>query len=79
MERKSSGIGFKIGTTAIIWGFATGMLAICIPIISMTNSGIILPLAIIVATAISTIVVWLSSERGQSKMPEKAVTNKTGV
>jgi hypothetical protein len=55
-----SKLGFKIGSTAIIWGFATGMLAICIPLVSMTNSGIILPLAVIIAAAISTLAVWLS-------------------
>lgn len=75
MERKTSGIGYKIGTTAIIWGFATGMLAICIPIISMTGSGIILPLAVIVGTTVSTIVVWLSSGQAQPKITEKEKNN----
>ncbi|WP_017327167.1 hypothetical protein [Synechococcus sp. PCC 7336] len=75
MENKTSGIGFKIGTTAIIWGFATGMLAICIPIISMTGSGVILPLAVIVGTTISTIVVWLSSGRTLPKITEKDTNN----
>ena len=60
METKPRGIGLKIATTAIIWGFATGMLAICIPIISLTNSGIILPLAVIIATAISTLAIWVN-------------------
>ena len=60
METKQLGIGFRIATTAIVWGFGTGMLAICIPIISMTKSGIVLPLAVILATGISTLAVWLS-------------------
>jgi len=60
METKQLGIGFKIATTAIVWGFGTGMLAICIPIISMTKSGIVLPLAVIIVTGISTLAVWLS-------------------
>jgi flagellar motor switch protein FliM len=56
---KLSGNGIKIGTTAIIWGFSTGMLAICIPLISLTHSNIALPLAVILGATISTIVVWL--------------------
>ena len=51
-------MGFKIGTTAIIWGFSTGMLAICIPLVSMTKSGVILPLAVILGATVSTVVVW---------------------
>ncbi|MCG5062189.1 MAG: hypothetical protein KA714_30545 [Limnoraphis sp. WC205] len=54
-------MGFKIGSTAIIWGFSTGMLAICIPLVSMTESGVILPLAVVFGATISTVVVWLSS------------------
>ncbi|TVQ44665.1 MAG: hypothetical protein EA365_09715 [Gloeocapsa sp. DLM2.Bin57] len=52
-------MGLKIATTAIIWGFGTGMLAITIPIISMTDSGIILPLAVIIGSTVSTVVVWI--------------------
>ncbi len=74
MESKPLGVGFKIGTTAIIWGFGTGMLAICIPLVSMTGSGIILPLAVILGAAVSTIVVWLSSGQGQPKMAENQKT-----
>lgn len=55
------GIGWKIGSTAIIWGFATGMFAICIPLVSATESGIVLPLSIIIAVTISTVAVWVSS------------------
>ena len=75
MESQPLGIGFKIGTTAIIWGFATGMLAICIPLVSMTDSGIILPLAVILGAAGSTVVVWLSSGQQPRKMAEKKKTN----
>ena len=64
-------MGFKIGSTAIIWGFSTGMLAICIPLISMTESGIILPLAVIIGATISTAVVWLSSSQQSSKVLDK--------
>lgn len=64
-------MGFKIGSTAIIWGFSTGMLAICIPLISMTESGVILPLAVVIGATISTVVVWLSSSQQSSKIVDK--------
>lgn len=55
------GQGVKIGSTAIIWSLATGMMAISIPIIKMTDTGIILPLAVVIGVSISTIAIWLSS------------------
>ena len=55
------GQGAKIGTTAIIWSLATGMMAISIPIIKMTNTGVILPIAVIVGVSLSTIAIWLST------------------
>ncbi|MDJ0900307.1 MAG: hypothetical protein QNJ55_16000 [Xenococcus sp. MO_188.B8] len=50
--------GTKIATTAIIWGFATGMIAICIPLVAISRSGIILPLAVILGASTSTVIVW---------------------
>jgi hypothetical protein len=47
MRHQSSGNGYKIAAIAIIWSFATGMLAICIQLVSITKSGMILPLAVI--------------------------------
>ncbi len=52
--------GGKIGSTAIIWSLATGMMAISIPLVNMTHSGVILPVAIVLAASFSTIAVWLS-------------------
>lgn len=75
MESQRLGIGAKIGTTAIIWGFATGMLAICIPLVSITKSGIILPLAVILGATASTIVVWLSSSQQPAKIADNNQTN----
>ncbi|MEQ9670831.1 hypothetical protein [Coleofasciculus sp. G2-EDA-02] len=60
MIRQTEGAGFKLAATAIIWGFATGMLGICIPLVSMTESGVILPLAVIIGASFTTAVVWLS-------------------
>ena len=50
--------GTKIATTAIIWGFATGIMAICIPLVAISRSGIILPLAVILGASTSTVTVW---------------------
>ena len=63
MIRQTQGVGFKLAATAIIWGFATGMLGICIPLVSMTDSGVILPLAVIIGASFTTTVVWLSFNR----------------
>lgn len=77
METKQLGIGFRIATTAIVWGFGTGMLAICIPIISMTKSGIVLPLAVILATGISTLAVWLSHPNVVNKKLNKDIATNS--
>ncbi|MEQ8383070.1 MAG: hypothetical protein RH949_11970 [Coleofasciculus sp. A1-SPW-01] len=66
MIRQTQGAGFKLAATAIIWGFATGMLGICIPLVSMTDSGFILPLAVIIGASFTTAVVWLSFSRVSS-------------
>lgn len=61
MESQSSGNGYKIAAIAIIWSFATGMLAICIPLVSITKGGMILPLAVIFGVNWSTGIIWRSS------------------
>src|ERR671932_1810656 len=67
MGRQPEGTGPKIATTAIIWGFATGMLSICIPIVGMTQSGVILPLAVVLGATVGTVVVWqFSSKRSRN-------------
>ena len=63
MENIAEKNGIKVGTTAIIWGFATGMMAICIPLVAMSRSGIILPLAVILGASTSTVAVWRSGNQ----------------
>jgi hypothetical protein len=70
MESQSLGKGALIGITAIIWAFATGMLAICIPLVSMTGSGLILPLAVILGAGVGTVVAWLSPIQQLRKISE---------
>jgi hypothetical protein len=68
--------GPKIATTAIIWGFATGMLAICIPLVAITESGPILPLAVILGASGGTLAVWHSAERESAKFSQLKSTVK---
>jgi hypothetical protein len=70
MQNQSPGKGSLIGLTAIIWAFATGMLAICIPLVSITKTGLILPLAVILVAGIGTTVVWLSPIMQREKISE---------
>lgn len=52
----------RVAATSKIWTFATGMLAICIPLSAVTRSGPILPLAAIAGAAAGTYVVWRDPE-----------------
>ncbi len=61
--------GAKVGATAIIWSLAAGIMAICIPLVKISESGIILPLGVIIGLSISTIAIWLS---GNQKVFESA-------
>ena len=48
----------KVAATSIIWGVSGGMLAICIPLVIVTKSGAILPLATIIGATVATFAVW---------------------
>ena len=61
--------GAKVGATAIIWSLATGIMAICIPLVKISETGVILPLGVIIGLSISTIAIWLS---GNQKVFESA-------
>ena len=63
MKRQTTGKGAQIGATAIIWGLATAIMGISIPIIAITQSGPILALAIIGGATTSTIAVWWPPSR----------------
>lgn len=63
MKNSEQKIADKIRTTAIIWGFSTAMLGICVPLTAIANSGVILPLAVIFIAGGSTVSVWRSARR----------------
>ena len=57
----------RVDATFIIWGCATGMMAICIPLVSVSKSGFILPLAVILGASVSTVSVWRSDKQKSLK------------
>ena len=74
MERQSSGKGSLIGITAVIWAFATAMLGICIPLVSITQSGLVLPLTVILVTGFVTTVLWLTPVEQVQRISELTKT-----
>lgn len=76
---QSSGNGYKIAAIAIIWSLATGMLAICIPLVSITQSGMILPLAVIFGVNWSTRIIWCSSIQNAELMSNVQPLNERVV
>ncbi|MEO1388808.1 MAG: hypothetical protein AAFV85_15835 [Cyanobacteria bacterium J06634_6] len=67
MSRRSSKRNPKIRATATIWGVATGMLAICIPLVPVAGGGIILPLLVVLGAGGGTVAVWLSPEQARKE------------
>jgi hypothetical protein len=69
----------RVAATAIIWGCSIGMLAISLPLSGNAQSGMIISIAIIAATAMSTITVWLStgsSAAEKGTQPEIELSNQ---
>lgn len=62
----------RLAATSKIWSYATGMLAICIPLVGITRSPI-LPLAVITGAAAGTYVVWRSDNQPRSPLLTSSV------
>lgn len=58
----------KAKITSTIWGCATGMLAICIPLSAASNSGPIIPIAVVAGAAAGTVAVWRSDKKSQNAL-----------
>lgn len=68
MNHRSIESNSKVRATTAIWGCAIGMLGICIPLVAITNSGIILPLLVLLSAGGGTAAVWLApSQRPQEE------------
>lgn len=57
----------KIAVIAIIWSFGTAMFAICIPLVKITQSGVILPVILVICLFLSTITIVKVSTFDNSK------------
>ncbi|MDJ0677511.1 MAG: hypothetical protein QNJ36_19370 [Calothrix sp. MO_167.B42] len=53
--------------TSAIWGCAIGMLGVCIPLVVLTETGIILPLLVILGTGGGTAAVWFAPDKRQQE------------
>lgn len=58
----------KVRATATIWGYATGMLGICIPLVAITEGGAMLPLLVALSAGGGTAAVWFSPDSRQREM-----------
>jgi hypothetical protein len=58
----------RLKVTSRIWAFATGMLAICIPLSAATKSGPVIPIAVIAGAAIGTTSVWRSDRKSGDRL-----------
>ena len=76
MGHKSTEKTSKVKATSSIWGYATGMLAICIPLVSITESGILLPFLVALSAAGGTAAVWFSPEKPKQEEIELVQTVK---
>ena len=71
-DRTTAEQNAKIKATSSIWALATGMLGICIPLVAITESGIILPLAVILGASISTLGIWNKFGKGKDRALQAA-------
>ncbi|MEA5523325.1 hypothetical protein [Limnoraphis robusta] len=49
----------RLKATIWIWGLSIVLLLACVPALVFTEQGVLLPLAVVVATAISTAFIWI--------------------
>lgn len=68
----------RIKVTSKIWAFATGMLAICIPLSAATKSGAVIPIAVIAGAAIGTTSVWRGDRKSGNRLEDANKIEKLG-
>jgi hypothetical protein len=58
----------RTGVTYAIWGFATGMFALCIPLVALTRGSVIIPAAVALGAGAGTIAVWRSDRHSKQRL-----------
>ena len=76
MSHQSTERDPRVRATAAIWGCAIGMFGICIPLTAITNSGVILPLLVMLGAGGGTAAVWLAPDKRQQAEINLAQTVK---
>lgn len=67
----------RVKATASIWGIACGMMGICIPLIRVANAGdagLVLPVMVLGAAALSSSLVWIMGRR--KELPGAGISNE---
>ncbi|MCU0541054.1 MAG: hypothetical protein MUE44_02560 [Oscillatoriaceae cyanobacterium Prado104] len=54
--------------TYAIWGCATGMFALCIPLTALTRGSVIIPAAVALGAGAGTVAVWRSDRHSKHKL-----------
>lgn len=64
-KQKSAKKDPKVLATEAIWGISIGLFGICIPLVAITESGLILPLVVALSAGGGTAAVWLAPDKRQ--------------
>ena len=76
INHKSTHSDPRVKATSTIWSLAIGMFGICIPLVAITESGILLPLIVILGAGGGTAAVWLSPYKRQQQQTHLEQTVK---
>jgi hypothetical protein len=69
-QRSEQSQDMRLKVTSRIWAFATGMLAICVPLSAATKSGAVIPVAVIAGAAIGTTSIWRSGSKSSNRLED---------
>ena len=66
----------KVRATQSIWALAIGMFGICVPLVAITESGVILPIIIALSAGGGTAAVWLAPDKRLQDETDRAQSLK---
>ncbi len=64
----------RLRATQTIWGFATGMFVLCVPLVAIARSAIFIPATVAFGAGIGTIAVWQSDSRSRRRLSDEQTT-----